>query len=43
MQYSNGYIDKWTYTARQMVWIHRLDDDGKPADWDIVAIRKGGK
>ena len=36
-QYRNGYVDRWEYEARQLRWIH----DG--SDWDIVAIRKGGK
>lgn len=34
-QYRNGYVDKFTYTARQLVW----SDRGNP--WDVVAVAKG--
>lgn len=33
VQYRNGYVDQWTYTAAQLVWQHHGHD------WDIVAVR----
>lgn len=41
VQYRNGYIDKANrYTAMQIRW--QRWPDGKPCDWDIVAVRKVG-
>jgi hypothetical protein len=33
-QYRNGYVDRWTYTAKQLRWVH----DGSA--WDVVAINR---
>lgn len=34
-QYRNGYIDRFTYTARQLRW----SDTG--SEWDVAAIARG--
>lgn len=34
VQYRNGYVDRWTYTAAQLVWLHAGHD------WDVVAVRE---
>lgn len=36
VQYRCGYIDRWSYQAKQLRW----DDTGH--DWDIVAVKKAG-
>jgi len=34
VQFANGYVCKWTYTAKQL----RFTDTG--SDWDVVAVRR---
>lgn len=42
VQYRTGYIDKFTYTAAQMVWTHdtSLPENDRRREWEIVAVKE---